>query len=676
MSVKGSIGIKDNVTAVLQSVKKEQARFRKDVEETRKAMQQAYDKKRELRINASPAMKSIKKVTERLAPFRKKLVKAVAIKDLTKSKLSAIRAKMKAVGAMSVKPVVSLKNKAAAGISKVKGMLSSLLKSVAIPVTLAIAGGAVGVSKALSAGMELEQQQISMEHFIGATNKDLGIAEVKKVAENFTKELRENANATPFETGEVIQAGSRAIAIANGNTAEAMGLVKLAEDMAAASGGTKDISQAIEALADAKMGEMERLKEFGFKVSADEFGQKGFEGIAEDLGAFYGGASEKLAKSGAGILSTIKGKLKSSFADFGLNLVNKLKPTFEKVVDLIDKTAPFFEEFGEKMASGIERGVNLVVDFIPVLKGVFDSFKPVAMKLHQAIVPVVQSIMNTLKVVIPSVIPVIQSVVSTVTDIFQKASPIISAIVEVIGTTISTLAPVFQTIFDSIGSKVGEVIGFISERMGFIQEIFEFVMPVVSDVLSTAWSIMEPILSTMITVFKAVWEVIEFVFPAIKSVISTVWGVLKPIFDAIADALTWVGEAVESIIGWFGDVFHGVFDSPAEGALKSSSPGENARGTDNWRGGLTWVGEEGPELMEVPKGSRILPNKASTRLMSNNPLPVPNHTVNQTSVDKRTNINITIPKLSDSIVVREEADIDRIGESIVKRLSISKLITA
>ena len=33
--------------------------------------------------------------------------------------------------------------------------------------------------------------------------------------------------------------------------------------------------------------------------------------------------------------------------------------------------------------------------------------------------------------------------------------------------------------------------------------------------------------------------------------------------------------------------------------------GNNATGNDNWRGGLTWVGENGPELVALPSGSRI-----------------------------------------------------------------------
>jgi hypothetical protein len=39
--------------------------------------------------------------------------------------------------------------------------------------------------------------------------------------------------------------------------------------------------------------------------------------------------------------------------------------------------------------------------------------------------------------------------------------------------------------------------------------------------------------------------------------------------------------------------------------------GQNASGTDNWRGGLTWVGERGPELLNLPRGSQVMPNAAS-----------------------------------------------------------------
>ena len=42
--------------------------------------------------------------------------------------------------------------------------------------------------------------------------------------------------------------------------------------------------------------------------------------------------------------------------------------------------------------------------------------------------------------------------------------------------------------------------------------------------------------------------------------------------------------------------------------------GRNAAGTDNWRGGLTWVGEAGPELVSLPAGSQIMNAQDSQRV--------------------------------------------------------------
>lgn len=43
--------------------------------------------------------------------------------------------------------------------------------------------------------------------------------------------------------------------------------------------------------------------------------------------------------------------------------------------------------------------------------------------------------------------------------------------------------------------------------------------------------------------------------------------------------------------------------------------GRNAEGTDYWTGGPTWVGERGPELLDLPRGSRVVENARSLDLM-------------------------------------------------------------
>jgi hypothetical protein len=45
--------------------------------------------------------------------------------------------------------------------------------------------------------------------------------------------------------------------------------------------------------------------------------------------------------------------------------------------------------------------------------------------------------------------------------------------------------------------------------------------------------------------------------------------------------------------------------------MPASMLGQLAEGTDNWRGGWSWVGENGPELLNLPRGSQVVPNADS-----------------------------------------------------------------
>jgi hypothetical protein len=50
---------------------------------------------------------------------------------------------------------------------------------------------------------------------------------------------------------------------------------------------------------------------------------------------------------------------------------------------------------------------------------------------------------------------------------------------------------------------------------------------------------------------------------------------------------------------------------------RNRTPGSNAAGTDFWEGGWTWVGEKGPELLNLPRGSQILSNANSKKMIGN-----------------------------------------------------------
>lgn len=727
--VTGSISIKDNASATLKNIRSEQSKLREDAKKTSSALKSAWNTPRKLKADVSEAKKKLKSVTDaakKLKPVTMavkakdtatKVIKGVgnAIKAVKKSK--AVTAVLKAkdtaskvvkgttralvtLGRKVASPVIKVVDKASGAIQGITGKLGKVAKAAMIPIGIAAAAGTAAIGGSISAGMQLEQQQISIEHFVGATNKDLSPDEVKAQSQSYIEQLRTNANATPFETGEVIQAGSRAVSLAGGDTAAAMDMVKLAEDMAAASGGTKTIMDAMEALGDLKMGETERLKEFGFKVSADEFKKKGYGGVSGDLQGFFGGAAGKLAGSGAGLVSTITGKLKSNAADFGLGIVDQLKPVMSDVIAFIDGAQPTIQKFSAAFGQGLSKGIGLAkkafTTIQPVISAVVSQAIPLVSELVSSFSAQFRQLQPVISTIVSQVIPLVSGLISNISANFQRMQPVIGMAISMIGPTIMTLIPIFQqastiigsvasgistaiaavapvivSIMSGIGEKIGGVVEFLAERSGFIQDVISTVGPAIAEVLSTAWSIISPVMDILITTFELVFGVVQKVWPGIQDIISSVWDVLKPIFDTIgkgADLLAGAWSKVKNLV--VGDGGGGESDG-------GTSPGKNAGGDNNWRGGPTWVGEKGPELIDLPHGTRILPTKESAAWAASqdsNILQLPQRSYSSlgqsmTAGGSQGKIQtVQINKLADNITVRSDDDIDQIAEQTAKKI--------
>lgn len=578
------ISLKDNMSATMRGIRREQKQFQREVKQTRAAIRSANREKIKIRLDNTKAHKAIQKIRKDLAPLRKKVATVVALKDETKDKIKKIKSNMKSIGRFVAKPMVMIRDKATSVIKKISGSIKSIAKKVTIPIALAT--GAVGAT--VKSGMQLEQQQISMNHFMGVGNKGKSSKEVNAMSNKYLSDLRNNANSTPFETGEVIVAGTRALQIAGGNTKEAMSMVKLAEDMAALNPG-KTVGDAMEALADMNIGEMARLTEFGLKASSKDDPKE----VQKKLEELYTGGAEKLATSGSGLWSTIMGKLKSNLADVGLGMLEPLKPVMEDVISFIDSATPGMLAIGQAITGGLATGIVWIQEQMPTLA------------------------------------PVFSNVFTTIQGVVQTVAPVIGQLIQSLGPIFSALMPIAQTVFSAIGLAV------------------QTAAPIVSNLIQM-WS---PIFANVGSALTSLSSIFSSVFSGIMKVVEKAYNFVKPLIEGIGGAVSGISGVVSSGLGWIADKL-----------------GRNATGTKYWRGGLSLVGEHGPELVQMPSGSKVYTN-TETRAIGNN-----SHVIDSTtSGQKLTSNSINIAKLADTIVVREDADIDKIAKALVEKIIATKL---
>ena len=86
------------------------------------------------------------------------------------------------------------------------------------------------------------------------------------------------------------------------------------------------------------------------------------------------------------------------------------------------------------------------------------------------------------------------------------------------------------------------------------------------------------------------------------------------IAKAKATPPSWYTRFWEAYKGWYDSLPDWATGSVTGERLQAPSrlvPQGNARGTDYWHGGPTWVGEEGPEIVDVPRGAAIHSNEES-----------------------------------------------------------------
>ena len=195
------------------------------------------------------------------------------------------------------------------------------------------------------------------------------------------------------------------------------------------------------------------------------------------------------------------------------------------------------------------------------------------------------------------------------------------------------------SIITSVKNVVSTIGGFLKNNL----------LKVVSSVARGIMTIIKPLFSFLsanpvILIIMAIIAVVALLYEAWKHD----WGGIQEKTHAVID---FVKQKIESIKETFAHVKESIakfaenigkkweeikkfFEHPIDGTVNivknwingkddsGKEPGKNALGTSFWKGGLTWVGEKGPELIDLQKGAKVYDNRTSMNMVNgidNNP---------------------------------------------------------
>lgn len=193
-----------------------------------------------------------------------------------------------------------------------------------------------------------------------------------------------------------------------------------------------------------------------------------------------------------------------------------------------------------------------------------------------------------------------------VDDAYQKLQLTIEANRKQLAADFAPAAKAAMELFTDVVRKAGEML----ERSGIITNLASIIESLI-DILRTGGEIL-----TGLPGFNTALDALRVTLGAVAQFVA----VIADAADLIKSVLTLDFSGAKNALGFgYGSGNANNYQRTRmqqDGTWDeySSFYGHNATGTENWRGGLTWVGEAGPELVSLPQGSRIYSNQESQQM--------------------------------------------------------------
>jgi hypothetical protein len=524
-----------------------------------------------------------------------------------------------------------------ADVRSSKGGFSSLAevaKKSALVIGAALLAAASGV---VAFGIASIDNAVEQERAWGRVVAVFGDSgdEVNRWAEQSSRALGVTDDALELSVANFAEWAKNAGVSTDAATEQAQAMAIRASEISLATG--KSYDEVFGALQKGAQGSHKGLKEFGVAIDTNAIRQQALTmGLWDGTGALDASAAAQARSAlilqqttayqeqAAGMTGTladsqrklgvvvdeVQDTVGAAFMNVAQAVLPVLLDAFTAVSDWVGSVIPTVQATLGGFLDGASAGMAVIGDTIlPALGAAFEW-------LTANILPPLQSIFQTWA---ENVLPALQRAFAFVQGWIADNWPLISKV-------------------------VGQVAAVVKTAMDVVADVFRAVMPVITKVAEVAFPLIGAAATVLLTVLSTA-------FDAIGAVWNTAWGIAKAVAKGIGDAFSaltgvfrTVGDAIggvfrgamNALIGLVNGIIRAVnsiqvhigrigLDTPAGfvGVGPFDWPGLQLpeirylqTGTRNFAGGWAMLGERGPELARLPRGTDVFSSAQSRDLLA------------------------------------------------------------
>ena len=294
--------------------------------------------------------------------------------------------------------------------------------------------------------------------------------------------------------------------------------------------------------------------------------------------------------------------------------IKTISPVIKIIVGVVSKAVPIiaitFVGALKKLSPVVKTVGNIIKSVAPVIKNLLAGAFSFIGKTITKVMPQVNKIAQAVGGVLLHALSKASPVVIRLADTFSAA---FTGIYNIVKGIVKKLQPVFGLIGTIVKSVMGIVEKTIDKKFHSAADIIETVAGNIKQIIDGVIKVFDGVITFVTGVFtgnwRKAWEGVKNIF---GGAFEALVGLCKIPLNSVINV---INRAIEGINGLSVDIPEGVpfvggkhfgFSIPTIPAL--------AEGTQDWRGGIAQGNEKGGEIIDLPKGSRVYPHDQSVQM--------------------------------------------------------------